>query len=143
MKQIWSFLNEIKDEELCIENVIPPFYFIIDEINRAELSRVLGELMYCLEYRGYNGKIKTQYSQLAIKKSSYFFEENGENYFFIPHNVYVLGTMNNIDRSVDSFDFALRRRFSWTEVEPKEKLILNNAPKGSFVCEFMARVTGS
>jgi 5-methylcytosine-specific restriction enzyme B len=125
----WSFLNEIKDEELYIENVIPPFYFIIDEINRAELSRVLGELMYCLEYRGYNGKIKTQYSQLAINKSSYFFEENEENYFFIPNNVYILGTMNNIDRSVDSFDFALRRRFSWTEVEPQEELILNNAPK--------------
>ncbi len=82
------------------------YYFIIDEINRAELSRVFGELLYCLEYRGEEGKIKTQYSTLRK-------EEDKE--FFIPENVIVIGTMNTTDKSIDSFDLALRRRFIWLE----------------------------
>jgi len=125
----WDFLREIKNPgTTALDKVIPPYYFIIDEINRAELSRVFGELMYCLEYRGYEGKIKTQYSSMVETENaetSYWFE-NGQNYFFIPNNVYILGTMNNIDRSVESFDFALRRRFQWIEVEPNYDLIIND-----------------
>ncbi|MFH4238343.1 AAA family ATPase, partial [Acinetobacter baumannii] len=86
---------------------IPPFFFIIDEINRAELSRVFGELMYCLEYRGVKGSVKTQYANLNTKKTGIL--ELGQTYqFFIPTNIYLIGTMNTIDRSVESFDFALR-----------------------------------
>ncbi len=104
---------------ITIEEVIEPAFFIIDEINRAELSRVFGELMYSLEYRGYNGKIKTQYSYLnGESDGSTYFWENSEDWFFVPQNVYIIGTMNNIDRSVDSFDFALRRRFMWKEIHP-------------------------
>ncbi len=112
-------------EGLAIEEVIEPAFFIIDEINRAELSRVFGELMYSLEYRGYNGKIKTQYAYLnkdGSSESTYFWEY-GEDWFFIPQNVYIIGTMNNIDRSVDSFDFTLRRRFMWEEVKPHYDVI--------------------
>ncbi len=122
---------EINDKDLAegitIEEVIEPAFFIIDEINRAELSRVFGELMYSLEYRGYNGKIKTQYSHLNKKETdeSIFFWENSEDWFFIPQNVFIIGTMNNIDRSVDSFDFALRRRFIWEEVEPNFNIVRN------------------
>lgn len=129
--EIWSFLSDIKDGETPLSRAIPPFFFIIDEINRAELSRVFGELMYCLEYRGYKGKIKTQYSSLvpgASDEAAYWFE-NGTNYFFIPHNVYLMGTMNNIDRSVESFDFALRRRFKWIEVEPNYEVIAQDLPE--------------
>lgn len=105
---------------ITIEEAIEPAFFIIDEINRAELSRVFGELMYSLEYRGYNGKIKTQYAYLNKEEQaeSVYFWENKEDWFFIPQNVYIIGTMNNIDRSVDSFDFALRRRFMWEEIQP-------------------------
>jgi 5-methylcytosine-specific restriction protein B len=113
----WDFINDIDDNEV-LDKVIPPFYFIIDEINRGELSRVFGELMFALEYRGYNGKIKTQYAQLATDDETSYWIENNQNFFFIPHNVFLFGTMNTIDRSVESFDFALRRRFRWKEVLP-------------------------
>lgn len=100
-----------------ISEAVPPFFLIIDEINRAELSRVLGELMFCLEYRGIKGAIQTQYSGLNGADTGML--KVGDTYqFFIPHNIFVIGTMNTIDRSVESFDFALRRRFRWEEVGP-------------------------
>jgi len=112
---------------ITIEEIIEPVFFIIDEINRAELSRVFGELMYSLEYRGFNGKIKTQYAYLNKNEEadSVFFWEDDEDWFFIPQNVYIIGTMNNIDRSVDSFDFALRRRFMWEEIIPDFNIVRN------------------
>ncbi len=117
--------NKKKYKDLTLSDIIPPAFFIIDEINRADLSRVFGELMYSLEYRGYEGKIKTQYSYLVEKADdkAVFFFEGGSNYFFIPQNIYIIGTMNTIDRSVDSFDFALRRRFSWEEIAPDYEVI--------------------
>ena len=125
-KQILEITNDLP-KEITIEEVIEPAFFIIDEINRAELSRVFGELMYSLEYRGYNGKIKTQYSYLNKSKTDecVFYWENSEDWFFIPQNVYIIGTMNNIDRSVDSFDFALRRRFIWEEIQPNFNIVRN------------------
>lgn len=108
------------DNELdSLDNItdLPKFYFIIDEINRSDLSRVFGELFYSLEpdYRGIKGKVKTQYSSLNNDKT--FFINSGDDHFFIPSNVYIIGTMNDIDRSVESFDFALRRRFAWYEIK--------------------------
>lgn len=110
---------------ITIAEVIEPAFFIIDEINRAELSRVFGELMYSLEYRGLTGKIKTQYSYLNENENdeSVYYWEDGQDWFFIPQNVYIIGTMNNIDRSVDSFDFALRRRFTWEEIHPDFNIV--------------------
>lgn len=118
----WEYIFEIKNKEKKISDAIPPYFFIIDEINRAELSRVFGELMYCLEYRGVEGCIKTQYAHLNNKKVG-MIKKGGSYQFFIPTNVYLIGTMNTIDRSVESFDFALRRRFKWEEVSPNTSLL--------------------
>lgn len=117
---------------ITIEEVIEPAFFIIDEINRAELSRVFGELMYSLEYRGYKGRIKTQYSYLNQdeKDESVYFWVDSEDTFFIPQNVFIIGTMNTIDRSVDSFDFALRRRFMWEEIHPNFNIVRNHLKAG-------------
>ena len=120
---LWSFVTGLDKTEKVVDH-LPPYFFIIDEINRAELSRVLGEIMYSLEYRGFdpNNKIKTQYSGLVREidaQGTFLFIEN-ENYFFIPHNVFLVGTMNVIDRSVEAFDFALRRRFRWIELNFNE-----------------------
>ncbi len=115
-EDIWLIING-KNDDTLIKDLVPPFFFIIDEINRAELSRVFGELMYSLEYRGIEGKIKTQYASLNDAETAIYSEDN-DHYFFIPHNVYLIGTMNTIDRSIESFDFALRRRFHWQEVMP-------------------------
>jgi len=114
-------LDNAKDDDL-ITDYIPPYFFVIDEINRADLSRVFGELMYCLEYRGYKGRIKTQYSELE-SGDTIFYEDGKQHYFFIPNNVYIIGTMNTIDRSIESFDFALRRRFLWQRIDPNEKVL--------------------
>ena len=109
------------------------YFFIADEINRAELSRVFGELLLCLEEdkrlrfdkdRKLLGiKIKTQNANLWEPKHAIVIEKKGdkEEFFFgIPENLYFVGTMNDIDRSVDSFDMALRRRFTWIKTEFKD-----------------------
>ena len=114
------WINKINEEGFDAEDIkpadLPPFLFIIDEINRAEISKVLGETMFCLDadYRGEKGRIATQYSALATGETFYINKDNDK--FFIPSNVYIIGTMNDIDRSVEVFDFALRRRFAWHEV---------------------------
>lgn len=94
------------------------FVFIIDEINRGELSKIFGELFFCIDpgYRGKNGMIKTQYQNL-IEKGDEFYDG-----FFVPENVYIIGTMNDIDRSVDTMDFAFRRRFAFREIKASENL---------------------
>lgn len=94
------------------------FVFIIDEINRAEISKVFGELFFSIDpgYRGEQGKVKTQYANL---------QEDGDVFkkgFFVPENVYIIGTMNDIDRSVESMDFAMRRRFAWQEIKAQDRL---------------------
>ena len=85
------------------------YIFIIDEINRGEISKILGELFFAIDpgYRGQAGEVATQYSNM---------HDNPDEKFYIPENVYIIGTMNDIDRSVDSFDFAMRRRFRFVEV---------------------------
>ncbi|MBC8508716.1 MAG: AAA family ATPase [Chloroflexi bacterium] len=118
----WQYIFEISDSSKLVSDAVPPFFFIIDEVNRAELSRVFGELMYCLEYRGVKGSVKTQYANLNNKQTGMLQTDQGY-LFFIPTNIYLIGTMNTIDRSVESFDFALRRRFRWEEVTPDTGLL--------------------
>ena len=94
-----------------------PFVFIIDEINRGEASKILGELFYAID-PGYRGKkdirVKTQYQNL-VPETDVFSEG-----FYIPENVFILGTMNDIDRSIESMDFAMRRRFTWKEIKSED-----------------------
>ena len=94
-----------------------PFVFIIDEINRGEASKIFGELFYAID-PGYRGKkeqlVQTQYQNL-VPETDVFAKG-----FYVPENVYILATMNDIDRSVESMDFAMRRRFTWKEVTPAD-----------------------
>lgn len=97
------------------------YVMVIDEINRANLSRVFGELLYCLEYRNEFVSTKmTSYIQSLDDIAKKEFSVNGDDEnigkFAIPDNVIILGTMNEVDRSIDAFDLALRRRFVWEEV---------------------------
>ena len=121
-KKHWKCIFKISDSSKLVSDAVPPFFFIIDEVNRAELSRVFGELMYCLEYRGIKGSVKTQYANLNNEHTGMLQTDQGY-LFFIPSNIYLIGTMNTIDRSVESFDFALRRRFRWEEVTPDTGLL--------------------
>ncbi len=104
-----SSIKTVKQEEL------KKYVFIIDEINRGEISKILGELFFSIDpgYRGHAGEVSTQYSNMHTKP---------EEKFYIPENVYIIGTMNDIDRSVDSFDFAMRRRFRFVEIKADDRL---------------------
>ena len=82
------------------------YFLVIDEINRANLSTVLGELIYALEYRG------------ESVESMYTIDD--DNSFTLPPNLYIIGTMNTADRSVGHIDYAIRRRFAFVNVLPKE-----------------------
>lgn len=88
------------------------YVFIIDEINRGEMSKIFGELFFSIDpgYRGKSGLVNTQYQNLVEEKP---FNDG----FYVPKNVLIIGTMNDIDRSVESMDFAFRRRFAFREVK--------------------------
>ncbi len=78
----------------------------MDEINRANLSSVLGELIYALEYRG--EEVESMY------------EVEGSQKLLLPQNLYIIGTMNTADRSVGHIDYAIRRRFAFVDIVPKD-----------------------
>lgn len=95
------------------------YIFIIDEINRGEISKIFGELFFSIDpgYRGKKGKVQTQYQNLIGDDDP--FKEG----FYIPENVYIIGTMNDIDRSVECMDFAMRRRFTFKEITAEESAL--------------------
>ena len=95
-----DWTNKFKNEQP------EPYVLIIDEINRANLSAVFGELIYALEYRG------------EAVESMYAVEE--DNKLILPPNLYIIGTMNTADRSVGHIDYAIRRRFAFVNVLPKD-----------------------
>ncbi len=110
-----------------IATIAKPFVFIIDEINRGEISKIFGELFFSIDpgYRGENGRINTQYQNLVEEGDTF------ENGFFVPENVYIIGTMNDIDRSVESMDFAMRRRFAFKEIKASDRIeMLKDAENG-------------
>ena len=101
-------------KEADVISSIKNFVFIIDEINRGEISKIFGELFFSIDpsYRGEKGSVSTQYANL----------HESDDKFYIPENVYIIGTMNDIDRSVDTFDFAMRRRFRFVEITAESQL---------------------
>ncbi|WP_321386669.1 AAA family ATPase [uncultured Enterococcus sp.] len=118
--------NLYMDDEIIAEieqkdftDTAPKYIFVIDEINRGELSKIFGELFFSVDpsYRGPKGSVATQYASLHGKRES----------FYVPENVYIIGTMNDIDRSVESFDFAMRRRFRFVEVKACDQMEMLNA----------------
>jgi 5-methylcytosine-specific restriction protein B len=86
-----------------------PWIFIIDEINRGNLSKIFGEMLMLIEAdkRG---------PEFAVPLT---YRENDSDTFYIPDNVYLIGTMNTADRSLAMVDYALRRRFSFINLEPQ------------------------
>lgn len=103
-----------------------PCVFIIDEINRGEISKIFGELFFSID-PGYRGnadmRVMTQYQNLVTETDK---DGNRDPFFgkgfYVPENVYIIGTMNDIDRSIESMDFAIRRRFAWLEVKADENM---------------------
>ena len=154
MEKLAQKMNALLMDPANYESVIDPdtldyklCFFIIDEINRANLSKVFGELMYCLEKdkRGKTNHIQTQYQNLDtydLIQKAYLVTPSPEDPeelhdcfkggFYIPKNVVVIGTMNDIDRSVDSMDFALRRRFDWVEFKVGQDTLISAFQSGNY-----------
>lgn len=113
---LWTINTLLK---ISAEYPSKKYIYIIDEINRGELSKIFGELFYSIEpdYRGTNGRVTTQYNKM-VEEDDIFHKG-----FYIPQNVYIIGTMNDVDRGVEAMDFAIRRRFVWQEVKADERAI--------------------
>lgn len=103
--------------QTTIKESLKNYVLIIDEINRANLPSVLGELIYALEYRD------------EAVSSLYSIEE--DSILILPRNLYIIGTMNTSDRSVGHIDYAIRRRFAFVDVLP-EILNIENFQKETF-----------
>lgn len=136
-KALTAYLNADNEADA------PKFVFIIDEINRGDISKIFGELFFSID-PGYrvtkdmldnhkSGKallmtVKTQYANMQEKCPNAFDEALGIDdvndcgHFFVPENVYIIGTMNDIDRSVESMDFAFRRRFAFKEIKADKNI---------------------
>jgi hypothetical protein len=100
------------------DNSNRPYVFVIDEINRGEVSKIFGELFFSIdpEYRGDKSPVHTQYQNMI---------SDGDTFakgFYVPKNVYLIGTMNDIDRSTENIDFAFRRRFPTVEIKVEDTL---------------------
>jgi hypothetical protein len=137
---------ETKFEE---KELVKKYVFIIDEINRGEMSKIFGELFYAIDpgYRiSWNdiklaqkkefkkAFIRTQYANMENDPNEWddvlqITDENNFGHFFVPENVYIIGTMNDIDRSVESMDFAMRRRFAFEEITAEQSMMMFDNPK--------------
>jgi len=105
-KKNCSYKDKNTDRKECPKNECAKYILIIDEINRANLAAVLGELIYALEYR--REKIRLPYGDEPLE---------------IPENLYIIGTMNTADRSIGHIDYAVRRRFAFVQVLPDKEVI--------------------
>ncbi|MGB5988738.1 MAG: AAA family ATPase [Marinifilaceae bacterium] len=113
-----SFSEEFDDSLIVEKPTLKNYVLIIDEINRANLPSVLGELIYALEYRG--------------EKVSTMYEKDGDSSIIIPENLFIIGTMNTADRSVGSIDYAIKRRFAFKSILPNVDVIENQKAKELF-----------
>ena len=139
---IYAIVKALREQKkkVAVSNVQKvnekPFVLIIDEINRGDASKIFGELFYAID-PGYRGKtenlVQTQYQNL-VSDTDIFAKG-----FYVPENVYILATMNDIDRSVECMDFAMRRRFVWKEITPSDTdYMLSNLEKVQEAQEKMA-----
>lgn len=130
------------------EKVDKPYVIILDEINRTDISRVFGELFSAMEmsYRGKRYDLPYRVALNNIPKGyEEFFNNDGRMHFTIPDNLYFIGTMNEIDFSLERVDFALRRRFLWHFAgysedallemldEDKDKVLTNERDKSDYI----------
>ena len=118
----YMVVNKVLGEfaEKALKNHTSNFVLIIDEINRANLPSVLGELIYALEYRFDKDDVEgTTVESMYSLKSTDIEEELKDNKLVLPKNLFIIGTMNTADRSVGHIDYAIRRRFAFVDVLPR------------------------
>lgn len=143
-EKYWKNNHPIDVKNIKTYSNWPQYFFVVDEINRGNLSNIFGETFTLLEYRDFDfsGNYENQTSNLVSTALSNVIESidnndsmiykkiKGKAYFGIPFNIRFIGIMNDVDRSIDPFDLALRRRFKWItklcDYEIIERVLIEN-----------------
>lgn len=126
--KILNLVNNPK--EVIVETEMKPFVFVIDEINRGNISKIFGELITLIEDTKREGK---------MEQASAVLPYSGE-LFSVPSNVYILGTMNTADRSIALMDTALRRRFQFVEMMPDTDILKNVTVEGVEIAPILKKI---
>ena len=125
-------------KKLVIDPVFWPDFYCLKTSNRGQVSKIFDELFFALDpdYRGEDGRVETQYQNM-VPIGDYF-----KYGFYVPENVYVIGTMNDIDHSLEPLDFAFRRRFAWHEITAAERFngMFNGDEPFKLAPEFVKKV---